>query len=260
MSYDLEKAKWERSNKKCLMVIWGTIIPTIWGANPECETATEYLQKIKDQFTGSTKAYAGALIKKFANAEYDGSGIREHIMKMSHMAEQLKAYEMVQKEDFVVHHILNSLPKEFETFIVNYNISAEKWIVEKCIAMCVQEVERIKAQNNHSPDSVYFVKSEKKKNFFNKPNKPFFKNHNSQGKRFNNLQQGQGSGKGSNQDAGEKSQCKEGLIPLDQVAPDQCRCYGKKGHHTKNCVDFLKWLNKSKIPFEEDPAKRGKKH
>ncbi|WVZ50388.1 hypothetical protein U9M48_001644 [Paspalum notatum var. saurae] len=76
MSYDLEKAKWERSNKKCLMVIRGTIIPTIRGAIPECEAATEYLQKIKDQFTG-------ALIKKFANAEYDGSGIREYIMKMS---------------------------------------------------------------------------------------------------------------------------------------------------------------------------------
>ncbi|WVZ54454.1 hypothetical protein U9M48_005242 [Paspalum notatum var. saurae] len=239
MSYDFEKAKWERSNKNCLMVIKGTIIPTIRGAILECETATEYLQKIKDQ------PMQGALIKKIANAEYDGSGIREYIVKMSHMAEQLKAYEMEQKKDFVVHHILNSLPKEFDTFIVNYNISAEKWTIEKCIAMCVQEEERIKAQKNHSPDSVYFVKSEKKKNFFNKPNKPFFKNHNSQGKRFNNLQQCQGSGKGSNQDAGEKPQRKGGLIPLDQVAPDQCRCCGKKGHHTKNCVDFLKWLNKS---------------
>ncbi|WVZ81875.1 hypothetical protein U9M48_029206 [Paspalum notatum var. saurae] len=76
---------------------------------------------IKDQFIGSTKAYAGALIKKFVNAEYDGSGIREYIMKMTNMAEQLKSYEMEQKDDFVVHHILNSLPKEFETFIENYN-------------------------------------------------------------------------------------------------------------------------------------------
>ncbi|WVZ54656.1 hypothetical protein U9M48_005421 [Paspalum notatum var. saurae] len=125
MSYDLEKAKRERPNKKCFMDIKKTLIPSIQGAIPECESATEYLQKIKDQFTGSTKAYAGALIKKFANAECDGSGIREYI---------------------------------FETFIVNYNISAEKWTIEKCIAMCVQEKERNKAQKNHSPDCRFHSK------------------------------------------------------------------------------------------------------
>ncbi|WVZ79675.1 hypothetical protein U9M48_027228 [Paspalum notatum var. saurae] len=100
-----------------------------------------------------------ALIKKFVNAEYDGSGIREYIMKMTDMAEQLKSYDMEQKDDFVVHHVLNSLLKKFETFIVNYNISAEKWTIEKCIVMCVQEEERIKAQKNRSLGSVYHVKS-----------------------------------------------------------------------------------------------------
>jgi len=86
MIYDLEKTKRLNSNKKCLMVIRSTIVESIRGAIPECRSVTEYLQKIKDQFTGSTKAYARALIKKFVNAEYDGSGIREYILRMTNMA------------------------------------------------------------------------------------------------------------------------------------------------------------------------------
>ena len=111
MIYDLEKTKRENSNKKCLMVIRSTIVESIRSAIPECRSATEYLQKIKDQFTGSTKAYAGALIKKFVNAEYDGSGIREYILRITNMAAQLKSYDMEQKDDFVVHHVLNSFAK-----------------------------------------------------------------------------------------------------------------------------------------------------
>ncbi|KAL5649758.1 hypothetical protein ACJX0J_040567, partial [Zea mays] len=33
----------------------------------------------------------------------------------------------------VIHLILVSLPKEFDTFIINYNMNSEKWIIEKLI-------------------------------------------------------------------------------------------------------------------------------
>jgi hypothetical protein len=48
MKYDLEKKKWDISNRKCLMVVRATIADPIRGSIPECETTTEYLQKVKN--------------------------------------------------------------------------------------------------------------------------------------------------------------------------------------------------------------------
>ena len=67
MTYDLDRAKWDSSNRKCLMVIKGSIEGPIRGSIPECTTATKYLKKVESQFTGSSKAYASTLIKKLVN-------------------------------------------------------------------------------------------------------------------------------------------------------------------------------------------------
>ena len=58
MSYYLEHRKWVTANKKCLAVIKNTIEPTIMGLISECDTVTEYLDRIKSQFTDSLKTYA----------------------------------------------------------------------------------------------------------------------------------------------------------------------------------------------------------
>ena len=63
MSYALEHRKWITANKKCLAVIKNTIEPVIMGSIPECDTTTGYLDRIKSQFTGSSKTYATQLIK-----------------------------------------------------------------------------------------------------------------------------------------------------------------------------------------------------
>ena len=55
MSYDLEHRKWVTVNKKCLAVIKNMIEPTIVGSIPECDTVIEDLDRIKSQFTGSSK-------------------------------------------------------------------------------------------------------------------------------------------------------------------------------------------------------------
>ena len=92
---------------------------------------------------------------------YSGNGgIREHILRMSNLTSKLKPMDLALKDEFLIHLIFASLPKEFDTFIVNYIIQPEKWDMERLIAMCVQE-ERMKAANG---GTINYMKDNKKKN------------------------------------------------------------------------------------------------
>ena len=55
--------------------------------------------------------------------------------------------DLALKDEFLIYLIFASLPKVFDTFVVNYNIQPEKWDLERLMAMCVQE-EIMKAANS----------------------------------------------------------------------------------------------------------------
>jgi hypothetical protein len=149
------------------MVIKSSVKQAIRGGISDCETAKEYLKKVKSQFTGSSKTYASTIIKKLVTEKYSfGSGVQEHILKMSNMASKLKTMDIGLKDEFLVHLVMSSLPKEFEAFEINYNSQPENWGIEKLIAMCVQEEERIKGARG---DFINHVKHNKKKNFSSSP-------------------------------------------------------------------------------------------
>jgi hypothetical protein len=115
MAYDLERAKWDASNRKCVVVIKSSVMDAIRGAIPNCEIVKEYLKKVESQFTGSSKTYAIIIIKGLVMEKYSfGSRVREHILKMSNMASKLKTMDMGLKDEFIVHLVMSSLPKEFE--------------------------------------------------------------------------------------------------------------------------------------------------
>ena len=172
--YDADKTRWNDSNRKCLMVMKGSTSDAIKMAIPDCDTASEYLAKVKSQFTGSSKAYAAILAEQLITKKYTGGGIREHILEMSHMANKLKTMDMPLPEKFIVQLVFKSLPKAFEAFHVNYNAFPEDWGIDKLIGMCVQEEDRLKKSNG---GELAFQVQHKKKNFQNKNfqhnNRPF---------------------------------------------------------------------------------------
>ncbi|WVZ77463.1 hypothetical protein U9M48_025325 [Paspalum notatum var. saurae] len=65
LHYSIEKRKWKISNTKCLKIIRHLIDDSIEGSIPECATAKELLDRLKSQFTGSSKAYASTLVDDF---------------------------------------------------------------------------------------------------------------------------------------------------------------------------------------------------
>jgi hypothetical protein len=116
MYYDLEKAKWVIANKKCLAVIKNTIEPALVGSISDCDMVTECLDRIKSQFTGSSKTYVTQLIKQLITEKYTGGGIREHILRMNNQASKLNPIDLALKKEFFIHLVFASLPKEYDTF------------------------------------------------------------------------------------------------------------------------------------------------
>ncbi|KAK2971281.1 hypothetical protein RJ640_001307 [Escallonia rubra] len=108
----------------------GSITTAIRGANPDSDNAKLYLAHIEEQFQGSSKAHATALITKMVTLKYSGSnGVREHILRMNDMASQLKGLDMEISEE-------------------------REWKMSELISMCVQEEERLKSEQ---PDNAHVV-------------------------------------------------------------------------------------------------------
>jgi hypothetical protein len=133
---------------------------------------------------------------------------------MNHLNNKLKPMDLALTEEFLVYLIFASLPKEFDTFVINYNIQPEKSDLERCMAMCVQQEERIKAANG---GTLSFVKDNKRKNVNANANSP-----------------SKTKGKGPMQHQPQQNRF--------AVNKDQCLNCKKEGHYKKDYLEFIKMI------------------
>ncbi|XP_019069652.2 uncharacterized protein [Solanum lycopersicum] len=140
-------ATWEHSNRLSLMIMKSKIAKNINKSIPDSTRAREFLASVEQQFKASDKPLIGTVMEIFTTKKYNGtSGVREHIMEMNDMAEQLISMDMTISESFLVQFVLNSLPSQFGPFKISYNTNKEKWTMDELIVMCVQEEERLKRE------------------------------------------------------------------------------------------------------------------
>jgi hypothetical protein len=142
---DLDRANWQRNNKKCLKIMQTKMSEVIRASIREKKsdgvehTAAEFLAIVEKEHDTHSKTYASTLINKLTSLQYTGGGVNDHILSMSNMNGKLTSMDMGLPEQFLLHLVFKSLPPEFSTFEVNYNSLTKKWDLHKLVSMCVQE-------------------------------------------------------------------------------------------------------------------------
>ncbi|XP_041011466.1 uncharacterized protein LOC121255257 [Juglans microcarpa x Juglans regia] len=145
--YVAEYQKWDRANRLCLKIIKRSISDSIMGAIPDNDSAKKFLGAIGQKFVESDKAETGDLMDRLMSMKYDGSsGVREYIMKMIHISSKLEAFKIPIAEPFLVYHVLNSLPSQFNKLKVAYNAQRDKWDLNDLIVVCAQEECRMRRE------------------------------------------------------------------------------------------------------------------
>ncbi|GAV81196.1 UBN2 domain-containing protein, partial [Cephalotus follicularis] len=122
-------AKWERSNRLCLMAMKRSIFEHLLGGLPETNDAGEFFAAVGERYQVSSNAEAGSLMSELI-------GVREHILRMVHLQSKLRARDIPLPNSYIVSHALNSLPISFSQIKTAYNTQSKSWCINDLITKC----------------------------------------------------------------------------------------------------------------------------
>ncbi|XP_075103776.1 uncharacterized protein LOC107791994 [Nicotiana tabacum] len=112
---------------------------------PQTESAREYLKFVEKHFRSADNSLVGTLMAELTTMKFDGSrSMQNHIIEMTNIVARLQTLGMKVDDSFLVQFILNSLPREYGSFQINYNTIKDKWNVNELSSMLTQEESRLK--------------------------------------------------------------------------------------------------------------------
>lgn len=105
------------------------------------------------------------MIKLLIITTYDGiSGVREHIMKLTHFFNKFKRIKVELVNSFLIWQVLESLPTQYDALKITYNALKDEWSLNEMIATVTQKENLMKNFKSHA---TYMVTVDKdKKNLF----------------------------------------------------------------------------------------------
>ena len=212
--------KWAHSNRVCLMTMKYTMDKTIRQSIPESQKAKDFLESIAEKFVKFDKAEKGRYLSLLEKTMYDGvSGVREHILKLVHYYNKLKAMNVDLGDSFLIWRALESLPAEFDVLKTSYNTQKGEWTINELISIVTQAEEdmrkgKVRTVNVVSHGSSSGHQKENKERSYH------------------------GKKKGNTKD--------NHLKPKKAQFKGNCRFCKKYGHKKADCFKFKKWVEKKK--------------
>jgi hypothetical protein len=141
---------WRHSNRTCLMIMKYTIDKSIRQSITCTDSAKNFLATVRNKFTKFDKAEKGTFMKLLITTTYDGvSGVREHIIKLTHFFNKLMQMKVELADSFLVWQVLESLPSQFNALKTTYNAQRDEWSLSEMTAIVTQEEEVIKKGKSH---------------------------------------------------------------------------------------------------------------